>query len=142
MTPLPILELACSGHSAGPIACVCPRCQRARYVLLTAGLLLIGGCSRQTQVAPANRQLLESLRTAVSAQRADWLEANSKIIDERRASGGMTDTEYEAIEKIVADARAGRWAEADARVTKLAAGQRVTDEDRARLKSQRPAPRP
>lgn len=142
MTPLPIAYVALDRRQEMFRRCGRSRCQGARYTFLALGLLLLSGCGGQPQVAPANRHLLESLRTAVSAQRSDWLEANAKLLDEQHAAGKLGDTEFTTLQAIIAEAREGRWAEADARVTKLAAGQRVTAEDLSRLKAQRPAQHP
>ena len=67
-----------------------PRC----WVMAAAAscLLTASGCQRQAQLGPQNRRLILSLRTAVAAHRADWLELNAQAIDDRQA-GSLSDGE-------------------------------------------------
>jgi hypothetical protein len=86
--------------------------------------LLLTGCG-QPQVGPDNARLVESLRTAISTQRTDWLEENAKEVAARHASGQLADEPFEALEAIIEQARAGDWDDAETAVLKLAKGQRA-----------------
>ena len=59
-------------------------------IFFVAILTKITACSRP-QAAPQNRELITSLRTAVSARKTDWLEINVKKIEDRRAAGEVSD---------------------------------------------------
>lgn len=91
-----------------------------------AGLLLavsLSGCG-EAKVAPHNLRLTMSLRTAVSARNAEWLDANVALIQQRRAAGEMGDEEHEAFQAIVALAHEGKWEEAEKAVVRLQKAQR------------------
>ena len=95
------------------------------FLLLASAMLF--GCGRP-QVAPKNLHLTASLRTAISAQNAEWLEQNAQIIQERHQSGEMSDDEHEAFQAIFEEARAGNWREAEEEALALQKAQRPTDE--------------
>ena len=97
---------------------------RADLVLfLAAAAIFIVGCGHP-QAAPHNRQLIASLRTALSAQNPEWLEQNVKLLDERQAAGEISAEELEAFQSIVDLARAGRWREAEQRAIAFQKAQR------------------
>jgi hypothetical protein len=75
-------------------------------------------------VEAANRELISSLRTALSARNTDWLEDNWKLIEKARAAGSMGDAEFARFQEIVDTARQGEWADAEEEVVKLAKGQK------------------
>ncbi len=79
-------------------------------------------------MGPENFRLIESLQTAVSAKREDWLEQNEKLIAERHAAGKLSDEQHAALEAIVAKARAGQWDEAGSDALALAKAQRPAAE--------------
>jgi hypothetical protein len=89
--------------------------------------LLLAGCGTQPQVGPGNARLVESLRTAVSTRRTDWLEDNAKAVAGRHASGQLADEPYEALQAIIEQARAGNWQDAETAVLKLAKAQRAAE---------------
>ncbi len=86
------------------------------------------GCG-PAQVEHRNRDLIESLLTAVSARNTEWLAENMALIEARRADGTLGDSDAKALEPIVAHARAGRWAEAETLAFDLRDAQRPTAED-------------
>jgi len=94
--------------------------------------LAIAGCG-STQVAPANRKLLEGLQTAVAAKNVEWLDAVVKQLDEKRAKAEVSKAEVADFDAIIQQARAGDWDAALKRVFALSEGQRPTAEDLARL---------
>ncbi len=106
-----------------------------RVLWLIVGLAACG-CSRAPQMAPGNQRLIQSLHTAVSSHRSDWLETNAKLVEERRSASQMSDEEYAAFESIIADARTGNWSRALSNVKALAKAQRRTPEEVAKLKSE------
>jgi hypothetical protein len=107
---------------------------RAGSLWLLMGLVVLAGCGRP-QVGANNYRLIESLRTAVSARRGDWLDENVKLIFQRHASGEMNDEPFAAFESIVALARGGDWAEAETEVIRLAKAQQPSRAELELLKS-------
>lgn len=102
-------------------------------LLLGAGLLPAGGCGGPPQAAPANQRLISSLRTALSAQKLDWLEQNVQEIESRKAAGQMSDVEHQAFQAIIAKAKAGEWKEAEVDAVEFQKAQRPTAEQIDRL---------
>jgi hypothetical protein len=90
-------------------------------------LLLLSGCGGQPQAGPGNARLVESLRTAISTRRTDWLEDNAKAVASRHESGQLADESYEALQAIIDQARAGNWDGAESAVLKLAKAQRAAE---------------
>jgi hypothetical protein len=105
-------------------------------VLVACGLLLMTGCGAPPQVAGEDRALIVSLATAVSARDPRWLDANDRLIERRHADGGLSDAAHRALSAVVAEARAGRWTEAEHAITALREGQDPDDND-ARAASER-----
>jgi len=95
--------------------------------------VLLAGCGA-TQLAPANRQLLAALQTAVSAKNEQWLDAVSKQVEEQHAKQGMSDAEHKAFTAIIQSAKQGNWDAAQSGVFALSEAQRPTAEDLARLR--------
>ena len=102
-----------------------------RVWVVAALILAAAGCGepRVAHIRSRNHRLLQALRTAVSAKRADWLEQNAQLIEERHATGEMTDEEFDALNPIVAQARQGMWAQAESDLTRLIKAQRATAEE-------------
>jgi hypothetical protein len=105
---------------------------------MLVGLLAAEGCGGQPQLAPQNRRLIESLRTAVSARRADWLEMNAQLIESRHAEGSLSEGEYRALRRIVDLAQQGDWRQADELALALHEAQRLTEADRERIRRRTP----
>jgi len=90
--------------------------------------LLVVGCG-PPQAAPQNRQLITSLRTAISARNSQWLERNAEVLEERRAAGNVSDEEYETFQAIIDEAKAGKWDDAEQDAIAFQKAQRPTDEE-------------
>lgn len=114
-----------------------------RCTLATVPLILFAvstsGCWRPPQVAPENRKLIESLRTAISARQSQWLEETSKLVESQHAKRQMSNDEYATFTQVIAQARRGDWQRANKRMLQWAKAQRVTDEDLRRLQEDRAA---
>ncbi len=80
---------------------------------LLIATLVLDGCGQPPQIPADSRQLIGSLRTAVSAKRKDWLEANAKVIEEKRAQNKLTDEQYQELESIISLGREGKWSDAE-----------------------------
>jgi len=105
----------------------------AQVVLLC---LVLSGCGR-TQVAAPNRRLLAALQTAVSAKNTEWLEATSKQMTEKKASGEVSASEFNVMNAIVKKAHSGDWKGAQKDVFALSEGQRPTSEDIAKVRERK-----
>jgi len=88
----------------------------------------VAGCGRPQASSPENLHLIGSLRTAISARNPQWLEDNSKALEERRAAGKVAEAEYEEFRSIIAMAKDGRWEAAEQEVIKFVKSQRATTE--------------
>src|SRR5207244_1525253 len=106
-----------------------------KILLFALALSQCVGCGNPPQVSRDNRRLIESLRTAISTQRADWLEMNSQKLEEQFAAGRMSEAEHQAFAQLVAQAREGKWSEAQEGIVRLAQAQRPTPEDLERLRA-------
>ncbi len=106
--------------------------QTRRFVVLAVLAIWISGCG-PPQASPQNRQLIASLRTALSAQNPDWLEQNAKILADRRAAGQASEEEFAAFQAIIAKAQEGQWKEAERQVMAFQKAQRPTREESARI---------
>lgn len=95
----------------------------ARFVA-AIGLILLMGCGGQPQMGAGNLRLVDSLRTAVSARRSDWLDENARLAAERHAAGELNDEQFASLQAIVAQARDGHWEDAESAVIRLAKAQR------------------
>ena len=100
--------------------------------------VVFAGCG-STQVAPANRQTLAALQTAVSAKNTEWLGAVAQQLDGKRTKGEISGDEFRAFNTIIQQAKAGQWDAALKRVFALSEAQRPTAEDLARLRERKPA---
>ena len=81
------------------------RRRRRRWTLLVgilAAFTFVNGCGGPPQVPRYSRKLIESLRTAVSAHRTDWLEANAKLVEQQFSQGKLSDEQHEAFQSIIA----------------------------------------
>jgi hypothetical protein len=87
--------------------------------LALACAIAICGCSRPPQVPSDSRGLIGSLRTAVSAQRKDWLEQNAKLVEEKRALQKLSEEQYQEFMSIIALGREGKWTDAESETLRL-----------------------
>lgn len=111
--------------------------RRLLRLLPLAWLALAIGCSPPA-VAPANQELTVTLRTAISARNTEWLAKNAELIEQRHASGEMSDDEYHAFRAIVTKAEEGNWEGAERDVVRLQKAQRPTREQLERLPQRKP----
>ena len=82
------------------------------------GLLLptLAGCGGEPSAREVkNARAFEALLTAVSLKNTTELEADARLIDERHASGELSDARHEDLREIIEKARAGDWAGAETR---------------------------
>ena len=92
--------------------------------IVLAGLMAtaLAGCSHTPQYSPKNFRLLAALRTAVSAHKAEWLEASAKQIDQAHSRGEISQEGYDALEKPIAAGRTGDWQKAEKQIVDLEKG--------------------
>ena len=82
-------------------------------------LLALAGCGEPTVRELKNRRELEALLTAVSLKNTKELDKDIKRIDDRHASGELSDDGYEDLQAIVKKARAGDWGAAEKQAYEL-----------------------
>ena len=88
---------------------------RARLLGAIVLAALLAGCRGEPSALELkNRQVFEALLTAVALKDAGELEADAKRIEARHAAGQLSDAAHDTLTAIVAEARAGRWGEAEA----------------------------
>lgn len=100
-------------------------------------VLFIAGCGGPPQVAPTNRRLINSLRTAVSSQQIQWVDEAGRQLEEGKAKGTVSDSEYAEFSAIIELAREGKWKEAEAETIRLGQAQRPTADEIERVKAAR-----
>jgi hypothetical protein len=105
--------------------------RKALFILVA---LVVSGCGRVQQIDPSNRRLMQGLQTAVSSRKTEWLDATVQLIEDRFASGELSDEEYAAVEPIIEKARAGDWSGAQKDAFALTEGQKPTAEDLQKIK--------
>ncbi len=86
--------------------------------------LLCSGCGSTPQFPAKDRRLLEALRTAVSARKADWLDSSAKKIDAAHQKGEISDEGFDTLQSVISRARAGDWKGAQIQIIQLEKGQR------------------
>jgi hypothetical protein len=82
-------------------------------------LLAVAGCGEPSERKLKNRRELEALLTAISLKNTKELEKDIKRIDDRHASGELSDAGYKDLQEIVKKAQAGDWSEAEKRAYEL-----------------------
>jgi hypothetical protein len=102
---------------------------QSAFGLCLLGLLFaVSGCG-YPNTEPANRRLISSLRTALSAQNQQWLAANEKLVAERHKSGSMRDDEFAAFQEIIQQARDGDWQGAERATLEFQRAQRPSEQE-------------
>lgn len=96
--------------------------------------LAVAGCGGPPHVSPGNYRLINALRTATSSKQIDWVNESARKIEEGKANGTVSDTEYVEFQSIVRLARDGKWQEAEAETIRLAKGQKPTAEELRRVR--------
>jgi hypothetical protein len=82
-------------------------------------LLAIAGCGEPSERELKNRRELEALLTAISLKNAKELDKDAKRIDDRHASGELSDNGYKDLQEIVKKAQAGDWSRAEKQAYEL-----------------------
>jgi hypothetical protein len=86
----------------------------ARVSVVAAMALALAGCSGEpSERELKNRRELEALLTAVSLKDRKELDRDARRIDDRHASGELSDAPHRTLREIVEKARAGDWAAAE-----------------------------
>ena len=80
-----------------------------------AGFLIVAGCGGPSPRELKNRQEFEALLTAVSLKNKVELEKDARRIEERHASGELSDAGHDDLLAIIGKARGGDWAGAETR---------------------------
>jgi hypothetical protein len=76
-------------------------------------LLTLAGCGEPSLNELKNRRELEALLTAVSLKNNRELEKDIKRIEERHATGELSDAGYKDLQEIIKKAKAGDWSGAE-----------------------------
>jgi hypothetical protein len=76
-------------------------------------LLALAGCGEPSLRELENRRELEALLTAISLKNKKELGRDIKRIDDRHASGELSDASYKDLQEIVRKAQAGDWGGAE-----------------------------
>jgi hypothetical protein len=79
------------------------------------GALIAGGCGEPSEREIKNARAFEALLTAVSLQNAKELEADARRIDDRHASGDLSEASYRELREVIEKARLKDWSEAEKR---------------------------
>jgi hypothetical protein len=86
----------------------------ARMSLVAALVLALLGCSGEpSERELKNRRELEALLTAITLKNRKELDRDAKRIEERHASGELSDAPYRALQEIAKKAQDGDWAAAE-----------------------------
>jgi len=88
-------------------------CNRQPVAWALVCAIAVAGCSRPPQIPSDSQGLIGSLRTAVSAHRKDWLEANAKLVEEKHAQNKLSNEQYQEFKSIIALGREGKWSDAE-----------------------------
>jgi len=82
-------------------------------------LLALAGCGEPSVRELENRRELEALLTAISLKNQKELDKDIKRIDDRHASGELSDASYKDLREIVKKAQAGDWSGAEKQAYEL-----------------------
>ncbi len=110
-TPIETLTIAKSDRGS--------RGYKARTALLAWLLLTLAGCGEPTVRELKNRRELEALLTAISLKNQKELNKDIKRIDDRHASGELSDDGYKNLQEIIKKAQAGDWSGAEKQAYEL-----------------------
>ena len=99
-----------------------------RVLGVLGAALLVAGCG-PPQVAPANRRLIDGLRTATSSEQMQWVDQCAEQLEEGKTKGTVTDEEYQEFQAIIRLAKKGNWKEANAQAVRFAKAQQPTTEE-------------
>jgi len=76
-------------------------------------ILLLAGCGEPSVRELKNRRELEALLTAISLKNQKELDKDIQRIEERHASGELSDGSYKDLREIIKKAQGGDWAGAE-----------------------------
>lgn len=99
-----------------------------RFLVLIIVLFVAAGCGVQ-QIAPGNRKLMLQLQSVTSSKKKEWLDESAKQVEDQRAKGKLSNSEYAAFKPIIEKARSGDWAGAQRDAFTLSEGQTPTADD-------------
>jgi hypothetical protein len=88
-------------------------------ICLMGVALVLAGCGEPSVRELKNRRELEALLTAISLKNNKELDKDIQRIDERHASGELSDASYEDLIEIIKKARGGDWAGAEKQAYEL-----------------------
>jgi hypothetical protein len=89
------------------------RGHRSRATLLVSLLLLLTGCGEPSVRELKNRRELEALLTAISLKNQKELDKDIQRIEERHASGELSEGSYKDLREIIKKAQGGDWSGAE-----------------------------
>jgi len=95
------------------------RAHRPRTTWLVMLLLTLSGCGEPSLRELENRRELEALLTAISLKNQKELDKDIKRIDDRHASGELSDDGYKDLHAIIKKAQSGDWAGAEKQAYEL-----------------------
>jgi len=111
-----------------------------QFFFLVALAVPLAGCGSTPQISAPHRKLLEALQTAISAENGTWLDGAAKQLAEKRQKQELTDPEFNVLDAIVKQAKAGDWKGAKTAIFALSEGQQASAADLERLKSRQMPP--
>jgi hypothetical protein len=88
---------------------------RPLLTLCLVAALLAGGCGEPSERELNNARAFEALLTAVSLQNPRELEADARRIDDRHASGDLSEASYRELREVIDRGRLKDWAGAEKR---------------------------
>jgi hypothetical protein len=95
------------------------RGHKSRRTLLVWLVLLLTGCGEPSVRELKNRRELEALLTAISLKNQKELDKDIQRIEDRHASGELSDEGYKDLREIIKKAQAGDWAGAEKQAYEL-----------------------
>lgn len=78
-------------------------------------LMLLAGCGGPSSQERDNRKAFESSLTAITLKNPKELDRDAQRIDERHASGALSDDRHGELRAIAEEVRSGEWGEAERR---------------------------
>ncbi len=95
------------------------RVRGLRTTWLLAVSLALAGCGEPSEREYKNRRELEALLTAVTLRNKKELDKDIRRIEERHASGELSDESYKDLQEIIKKAQGGNWSGAEKQAYEL-----------------------
>jgi hypothetical protein len=95
------------------------RGRKSRRALLVWLVLLLTGCGEPSVRELKNRRELEALLTAISLKNQKELDKDIQRIEDRHASGELSDEGYKDLREIIKKAQGGDWSGAEKQAYEL-----------------------